>query len=457
MVGLKREVGGLYLYEDQGGGFSSALQGYLWSVLSILKKNPWRVLVLVILLSEALTFLMNTIMSIIWWGRFSGDLLLIGTIDAFFVSAIAGAFAIWLILYLSDYNEKALKNQARRLTETEERLSAIISQKTEEMEKVNEDLKNRLEELKVVMEKLHSSERFLSTIFNSIRDPFCIIDREFRIVKANEAYSKSKGIPVEGLIGSKCYEVLYKRHEVCDGCVIEQTFSTGQSCLKEKFIPRPEGYGEWVEIYTYPVLESGSTISHVIQYVRSITDRKRTEEERRMLIERLERLSRTDGLTGMLNKRGLMERLQAEFERAKRYGTELSLLICDIDDFKFINDNYGHATGDEYLRLIAKVLTESIRNADTSGRFGGDEFMVIVPGADSEVARKLGQRIRSVVEKTVLNTTKGIDIMATMSIGIATFNSRMAVLDELIRNADDALYKAKNRGKNRVEVFVELI
>jgi diguanylate cyclase (GGDEF)-like protein/PAS domain S-box-containing protein len=347
------------------------------------------------------------------------------------------------LLYLLNYND---------------RLSNLLSQRTEELHSVNLQLKERLDELTRAMEEVHNSERFLRTIFESIRDPFCIIDRDFRIVRANDAYLRVKGKSIDDLIGGKCYETLYGRDSVCDACVIDKTFKSGEPCLKEKFVPRPEGYGEWVEIYTYPIFMEGQEVSHVIQYVRSITDRKRSEEEKRMLIERLERLSRTDGLTGMLNKRGLMERLQTEFERVKRYGGSISLLICDIDDFKYVNDLYGHSAGDNYLKLVAQAMYNSIRSADIIGRFGGDEFMVILQGVEREEAMKLAERIRSIVEDTVLKVDIMRSVKSTVSVGVATFDSTesysVTTPEELIKAADDALYRAKNKGKNRVELYL---
>lgn len=428
-------------------------QRLLKSVLLELRKNPWKTLIIIILLSEILTFVMNTIMGLIWWGRIDKDLLIIGTIDAFVVSALAGAAGVGLILYLVNYNEKVFSEEKSRHAEMEKRLSQIIAEKTEALQRVNNDLKQRLEELNRAMEEVHNSERFLRTIFDSIRDPFCIIDRDFRIIRANDAYARLKNKPLESLIGSVCYESLYGRETVCDSCVIDRTFRTGEPMLKEKFIPKPEGYGEWIEIYTYPIFHADGQLSHVVEYVRSITERKRAEEEKRMLIERLERLSRTDGLTGLLNKRALMERLQAEFDRAKRYKSGLVLIICDIDDFKNINDRHGHTCGDNYLKLVSRTICSSVRSADTIGRFGGDEFMIIISGASVEDGLRLAERLRLLTEETVFDTGRG-SIRATLSAGIASIDDSMATVEDIIRAADDALYKAKARGKNRVELFV---
>lgn len=425
------------------------------SLLLNLRGNPWKMIVVVILLAELLTFLMNTLMGLIWWGRVDKDLLIIGIIDALVVSAIVGTFTIGLILYLVDYKERVFSEEKLRHREIEDRLSQIISEKTEALQKMNAELKQRLEELNKAMEEVHGSERFLRTIFDSIRDPFCIIDKDFRIVKANEAYARMKNKPLDSLIGSICYESLYNRTSICDTCVIDKTFRSGEPSLKEKFVPRPEGYGEWVEIYTYPIFFAEGQVSHVVEYVRSITERKKAEEEKRMLIERLERLSRTDGLTGMLNKRALMERLHAEFDRAKRYRTGLVLIICDIDDFKNINDRHGHACGDSYLKLIARVMFNSIRSADTIGRFGGDEFMIIIPGATIEDGLRLAERMRFLIEETVIDTGNGA-VSATISAGIASIDDKMTSVEDIIKAADNALYRAKSRGKNRVELSIFL-
>ena len=202
-------------------------------------------------------------------------------------------------------------------------------------------------------ERLHRSERFLNTIFNSIRDPFCIFDNDFRIIRVNEAYAQMKNKLVSELIGMKCHEVLGGRDSVCEGCIVGKTLNSADPCAKDKLITLQDGTETWVEIYTYPILDEEGKVSHAIEYTRDITDRKKSEDEKLKLIEKLEHLSRTDDLTGLINRRALLDSLAYELDRAQRYKSELTLILCDIDNFKEVNDTFGHDTGDRALQTIA--------------------------------------------------------------------------------------------------------
>jgi diguanylate cyclase (GGDEF)-like protein/PAS domain S-box-containing protein len=144
---------------------------------------------------------------------------------------------------------------------------------------------------------LVESEEFLNTIYNSIRDPFCIIGSNYQIVRANEAYALLKNAGLAELVGKTCYRVLEQRDRICDNCIVERTFLSGDSCAKEKAVVSGE-MKSWVEIYTYPIENSDGKISHVIEYTRDITERKKAEEARRISEERYALAARgaNDGL-----------------------------------------------------------------------------------------------------------------------------------------------------------------
>lgn len=153
-----------------------------------------------------------------------------------------------------------------------------------------------------------------------------------------------------------------------------------------------------------------------------------------------------DMLTRLYRRDILTDLIEKEFYRSKRYGYHFSILMMDVDDFKKINDAYGHLVGDRTLKLIGKTIKKTMRKADIAVRYGGEEFLIILPHTDLNVARKVAERIRKAVEKFNVNGTK-----VTVSIGIAD-NSSSSNLEELINEADKALYTAKRRGKNRVVV-----
>jgi diguanylate cyclase (GGDEF)-like protein len=167
------------------------------------------------------------------------------------------------------------------------------------------------------------------------------------------------------------------------------------------------------------------------------------------LIEETQRLANSDGLTGLQNRRRATERLELELERARRYGTQLCVLLCDVDHFKQVNDRFGHNVGDEVLALVAASLSETIRQVDLVSRWGGEEFLVLLPDTDRNGAMVVAERLRSAVAS--LPAVNGGPERVTCSIGMTSYDqddSAAAFIDR----ADQALYRAKKNGRNRVEI-----
>jgi len=156
----------------------------------------------------------------------------------------------------------------------------------------------------------------------------------------------------------------------------------------------------------------------------------------------------TDGLTGLLNYRAFREILESEIDRARRYGTTFSLMMVDIDHFKHVNDRYGHQEGDRVLVSIASRLQTRLRKSDLVFRYGGEEFMVILPQTGIYKAMYLAERTRSFVERM----RPGGGIVVTVSVGVSQYEQGMDA-QELISSVDRGLYLAKGRGRNRVEIF----
>lgn len=160
-----------------------------------------------------------------------------------------------------------------------------------------------------------------------------------------------------------------------------------------------------------------------------------------------------DGLTGLLNHRRLHERLKEELARALRYHHPLTLLMIDVDYFKRYNDTYGHQQGDELLRTLAEVLRQNVRQSDIVGRYGGEEFVIILPETGKESAVVLAQRLCEVVANTPFpGHPGGAAVRCTISIGVASFPDDGLSVSDLVAAADAALYRAKRTGKNRVVV-----
>ena len=180
--------------------------------------------------------------------------------------------------------------------------------------------------------------------------------------------------------------------------------------------------------------------------------------ENAMNRSRLLRAGITDFLTGWHNRRYLQQRLREELARAQRRAGNIACLMIDVDQFKSINDGYGHLAGDRALKEIAQRVEEKIRSMDTAARFGGDELAILLPDATAVDAGKLGERIRKAIESTPFALTPQVNRRLTVSVGVASIapgrgeSDLKALADRLLADADAALYRAKALGRNRVQL-----
>ena len=163
----------------------------------------------------------------------------------------------------------------------------------------------------------------------------------------------------------------------------------------------------------------------------------------------VQRQALVDSLTGLANRRLCEAALEKEIGRADRFGEPLALIIGDIDDFKNVNDRYGHGTGDFVLKEFARALKDSVREIDLAGRWGGEEFVVGLPGTDLAGGVRLAERVRAALAKRTIEAQNGVRVRVTASFGVAEFDGRGG-LAELLATADVALYRAKHAGKDRV-------
>jgi diguanylate cyclase (GGDEF)-like protein len=170
------------------------------------------------------------------------------------------------------------------------------------------------------------------------------------------------------------------------------------------------------------------------------------------LFERINAMATTDGLTGLNNRRHFFELADREFVRYKRYGAPLSVFMIDIDHFKRINDTYGHAVGDRVLMHLAEKLTGLVRDSDIAGRYGGEEFAVILPETKLETAAGIAERVRKAIENDAARAEEFGDIKYTLSIGVSMFTRDVQTVAEVFEAADKGLYEAKSLGRNRVVV-----
>jgi diguanylate cyclase (GGDEF)-like protein/PAS domain S-box-containing protein len=195
-------------------------------------------------------------------------------------------------------------------------LAGTFNQMAEELEKTTvsrDSLVAEIEERKKIEEKLQESEQFVNTAFDSIHDPFIIVDRDYRITRTNEAYSLMRNIPLQDLIGRKCYEVLHQKSDVCEDCTVSRTFLSLDPCASERSILQ-NGIETWYQVYTYPVLAADGKASHVIEYYRDITDRKVAERAARLAYAELDQIFNTaaDGMC-VIDKKFILQRVNKTF------------------------------------------------------------------------------------------------------------------------------------------------
>lgn len=257
------------------------------------------------------------------------------------------------------------------------------------------------------------------------------------ITAVSSAFAKASGYTKEELIGQKINIIKHPETPKKVFHELWKTIEQGKEWHGEIKNRGKEGNTYWIEETIIPVKEDNNDITSYITVGIDISAKKE-----------LEVISTIDRLTEIFNRRKLDELLHHETEKAKRYKRDLTLLMIDIDHFKHVNDTYGHQTGDYALSTVAKILSTHIRESDILGRYGGEEFMIICPETDKNAAFQLGEKLRNTISDYAFNTIGHL----TISIGIGGFETDDDTQEEAIRKTDNALYKAKERGRNQVVI-----
>ena len=201
-----------------------------------------------------------------------------------------------------------------------------------------------------------------------------------------------------------------------------------------------------------PLASADGTVNHVCVIIYDVTDIASNKKALEDANKELESLSRTDRLT-MLNNRGYWEEcLQNEYSRLQRYDTTSSLVMFDIDHFKKVNDTYGHQAGDEVIRVVSKLLRDSLRKTDIAGRYGGEEFGIILGHTTAENAFVYCERLRKAIEETTV-VHDNINIKFTVSLGICEASKKLDDYKQWLEKTDQALYQCKESGRNKTTIF----
>ncbi len=300
-----------------------------------------------------------------------------------------------------------------------------------------------LTEQKKAENVLRQAKQDWENTFNSIADMITIHDREFNILHANTAAREILNLDLSGGDSAKCFEHFHGEkapHKECAGygCLLN-----GKYTVAEIFEPH---LNKFIEVRATPRFDAQKDITGVIHVVRDITERKKLEKD-------LMHQALYDTLTNLPNRVLLLDRIQNLYDHQKRHKDLLfAVLFIDLDDFKKINDSLGHIIGDELLLSVAQRLLEFTRPGDTTSRFGGDEFVILLDDlASEEHAVTVAERIHEAMFSAF--NLNGREVFISASIGIALSDRSANKPEDLLRNADIAMYHAKTAGKARYSVF----
>lgn len=338
--------------------------------------------------------------------------------------------------------------------------SPITLEETAFLKVYNERLVSKL---KSTVQENEQARLFLEHIMEGMGDGVVVIGRDYTILDANSAATASIGMEKSDIIGRKCFEVTHQRHAPCDSphivCPHTLIFERGEKVAKVLHTHyNVQGDEHQIEITASSVRNGLGQILAMVETHRDIMEKK-TDDEFVKLIKRLnetqthlKHVAITDELTSLRNRRYIVERLEEEFQRAKRTGRPLSLIMLDIDHFKKINDAHGHLFGDVVLRVVSVRMKEALRKHDLIGRVGGEEFLIICPESSLEDTVVVAERIRKIIHHEAIGD--GVrEATVALSAGVTMQRDDDTSSDRLFSRADAALYSAKEHGRNRVVVL----
>jgi diguanylate cyclase (GGDEF)-like protein/PAS domain S-box-containing protein len=275
--------------------------------------------------------------------------------------------------------------------------------------------------------------------FDIVPDLIALIDSQCKIVRLNKALAEKAGVTVQEAVGQPCYRLVHGRDLPPSYCPHSKMIADGRKHTVEYFEEKLGGY------YSESIFPSHDALglpTGCMLVARDVTEERRLRQE-------LQRQAKYDSLTGLFNREQVLQLLDAALKSASRYGLVVSLSICDVDDFKRINDEFGHGAGDRVLAQFGEIVRNELRQADFAGRYGGDELLLVFPHTGMRGAYECMERIRRGLEATTFRVDS-TPFKVTCTSGVAEFNETLTRYDDLIHMADMALLKGKKTGRNRI-------
>jgi diguanylate cyclase (GGDEF)-like protein/PAS domain S-box-containing protein len=286
-------------------------------------------------------------------------------------------------------------------------------------------------------------------VLDSLFDAIYLVDRNRRINFWNRAAEALTGFRRDEVVGRRCPDGVLRHVDeegtmLCrEGCPLQRTIDIGENSEAEVFLHHKDGHRVPVVIRVAPIHDESGNVVGAVEVFRNVAD----DINRQKRMEELESMAFIDPLTGLANRRFLMTSLNGRLDEFNRYKWPFGILFFDIDHFKQVNDTHGHDIGDEVLKMVAATLGNNTRPFDLAGRYGGEEFLVIVANVDVDQLMSIAERFRILIEKSGLR--EPLPLSVTVSIGAALIREGDTA-ETLIKRADTRLYRAKEAGRNRI-------
>jgi diguanylate cyclase (GGDEF)-like protein len=291
-----------------------------------------------------------------------------------------------------------------------------------------------------------------------------VLDREMKVLMWNRFMQDHSGLSAEQVVGKSIFASFPELPRVWLTRKLESVFQLGSFAFSsweqrpylfkfEHDRPITGGVDFMQQDCTFMPLTREREVVAVCVTISDVTHVSIVQREREEAVAKLQEYADRDGLTGISNRRFFEARLRDEYTRWQRYGGDMSVLLFDLDHFKKINDQFGHGVGDTVLREMAQRVAQVVRVQDTFGRFGGEEFALLLPCTPLEDAMQVAEKIRHTIGDAPVDV-QGVSVPVTASVGGAAARVGVPNYDVLINEADAALYSAKRQGRNRSVAFI---
>ncbi len=321
----------------------------------------------------------------------------------------------------------------------------------------NDELLDMIEQLEESKQALKQQQKFLQDVINGASDPMMVINYDYTISLMNSA---ARGLSNDDLIedinNPKCYEVSHHRNTPCEGenesCPLKTVMEQNKFVQVMHNYQLSNGEAQYVELSAKPLTDDKGKVYAIIELAHDITLHLKNQEELTEQKKLSDYKASHDNLTGLPDRSLLMERLRQTIKQAKRNQNKVAVLFVDLDNFKPINDTYGHKNGDKVLKTIASRFKKNLRQVDTVARLGGDEFVIVFNSIKqtSDINEVLEKLIVKINEPISINQAK---ITMTLSIGISIYPDDAVKTKDLLDYADTAMYKSKAAGRNIYQYY----